>query len=65
MKDFYGIKKKKIKNGLAECGYVVDNVQVNESNRRDLAEYQYNGIMSLAKKYKKNPIEIANELVKI
>lgn len=40
MKDFYGLIEKKIKNGLAECGYVVDNVQVNESNRRDLAEYQ-------------------------
>lgn len=65
MKDFYELIEKKIKNGLAECGYVVDNVQVNESNRRDLAEYQYNGIMSLAKKYKKNPIDIANELVKI
>lgn len=64
MKDFYKIIEEKVQKALKDAGYEAD-VQVNESNRRDLAEYQYNGAMSLAKKYGKNPQLIANEIVEI
>lgn len=64
MKDFYKILEEKVSNALSEAGYEAD-VVVNESNRRDLAEYQYNGAMNLAKKYGKNPQIIANELIEI
>ena len=64
MKDFYKILEEKISNALKVTGYEAE-VQVNESNRRDLAEYQYNGAMSLAKKYSKNPQVIANDIVNV
>jgi len=63
MKKFYKLLEDKIKLSLDKCGYLVDAVVVNESNRPDLGEYQYNGVMGLAKVYHKNPVEIANELV--
>lgn len=53
----------KIKNSLKELDYEVENVTLNPSNRPDLGDYQYNGIMPLAKNYHKNPVLIANELV--
>ena len=65
MKKFYKLLEEKIKSSLDKCGYSVDSVVVNESNRPDLGEYQYNGVMGLAKVYRKNPVEIANELVQV
>ncbi len=65
MKKFYSIIENKIKDALNKCNYQVDNVIVSESNRPDLGEYQYNGIMSLAKIYHKNPVEIASEIVNV
>ena len=65
MKKFYKLLEDKIKNSLDVCGYKVDEVVVNESNRPDLGEYQYNGVMGLAKEYHKNPREIADELLNI
>ena len=65
MKKFYKLLEDKIKNSLDVCGYKVDEVVVNESNRPDLGEYQYNGVMGLAKVYRKNPREIADDLLKI
>jgi len=64
MKKFYKLLEEKISKSLNKCGYNVDNIVVTESNRPDLGEYQYNGAMSLAKTYHKNPVEIANELLK-
>ena len=52
----------KIKDALVKNGYD-DLVVVNFSNRVDLGEFQYNGIMKLAKVYGKNPREIAEEVV--
>ena len=52
----------KIKDALVKNGYD-DNVVVNFSSRLDLGEFQYNGIMKLAKVYGKNPREIAEEVV--
>lgn len=63
VKKFYKIIEEKISTALAITGYKTDMVVVNESNRPDLGEYQFNGIMSLAKIYHKNPIDIANDVV--
>ena len=65
MKKFYSILEDKIKISLEKCGYYINDVVVNESNRPDLGEYQFNGVMNLAKTYHKNPVEIANELVNV
>ena len=48
---------------INECGYDVDNVILESSSRRDLGEFQINVCMSLAKKYGKNPREIAEQIV--
>ena len=65
MKKFYSILENKIAQSLNKCGYNVDNVVVNESNRPDLGQYQYNGVMPLAKLYHKSPLEIANDIVNV
>ena len=65
MKKFYKLLEEKISNSLNTCGYIVEDVIVNESNRPDLCEYQYNGVMALAKKYSKSPVEIANDIVSV
>ena len=45
------------------CGYEASYGKVGISNRPDLCEYQCNGAMAGAKKYKKAPIMIANDVV--
>lgn len=51
-----------LKNILTKLGYE-DDVKLNVSNRPDLGDYQYNGCMKLASLYKKNPRNIAVEIV--
>jgi len=51
-----------IKEIIKKLGYD-DEVILNVSNRPDLGDYQYNGCMKLAGIYKKNPRDIASELV--
>lgn len=53
----------KIKEALTKLGYTTNIVTITPSNRPDLGDYQYNGIMALAKTYHKNPHEIAEELL--
>ena len=48
---------------LSSLGYEIDNVVLESSSRRDLGEFQINCAMSLAKKYGKNPREIAQTIV--
>ena len=48
---------------FASCGFDSSRVKVVESNRPDLCEYQCNGAMACAKKAKKKPIDIANQVV--
>ncbi len=50
-------------NLLSRLGYELDNVVLECSSRRDLGEFQINCAMSLAKKYGKNPREIAQTIV--
>lgn len=47
---------------LDKLGYK-DDVIINVSNRKELGDYQYNGAMKLASVYKKNPRDIAEEIV--
>ena len=63
MKSFYKILEEKIDKAIKDAGYDCENIVVNESNRKDLGQFQFNGIMSLAKKYRENPIEIAKKVV--
>ncbi len=65
MKKFYRLLEDKIYNAIKEAGYDTDSIVVTESDRPDLGEYQYNGIMPLAKLYHRNPVEIANDVVNI
>ena len=60
LKEFEDNLKKIVKNS----GYEIENLYLETSNRRDLGEYQLNDAMQLAKKYHKNPREIAGEIAK-
>lgn len=53
----------KIKESLGKLHYRIDSVVINPSNRPELGDYQYNGVMALAKIYNKKPLEIAEELL--
>ena len=61
--DFIKSQEEKIKEVLNKIGYEVDYVKLNVSNMPELGDYQFNGVMPLAKVYHKNPREIATELV--
>ena len=52
-----------ITNVIKKSGYAVDNVILESSSRRDLGEFQINVCMGLAKKYGKNPREIAESII--
>ena len=52
-----------IKNIIKECGYDVEEVVLNVSSRPEFGDYQYNGVMQLAKQYGRNPREIAQQIV--
>jgi len=56
------VLEKKISEVLTGLGYQ-DEVKLNISNRPDLGDYQYNGAFALAKKYRKSPQVIADEVV--
>ena len=52
-----------LKDVIKNCGYDLDEVTLESSSRRDLGEFQINCAMSLAKKYGKNPRQIAQDIV--
>lgn len=51
-----------IKEVLNDLGYEIDEVKLIKSSRPEFGMYQFNGAMVLAKRYHKNPIDIANEI---
>lgn len=61
------IKKQEeyIKKILIENDYAVESVALIPSARPDLGEYQFNGMMALAKKRGENPVEAANKITEI
>ena len=63
MEKILDLISKKVKDAFEGCGYEASYGKVGISNRPDLCEYQCNGAMAGAKKYKKAPIMIANDVV--
>lgn len=52
-----------VKDNFEKCGYDREYGIVTISNRPDLCQFQCNGALIAAKKYKKAPIQIANEVM--
>lgn len=52
-----------VKSAFEELGYDKETGKVNVSNRPDLCQYQCNGALANAKKHKKAPMVIAQEVV--
>lgn len=65
MSSFIEKQEEYLKKKINECGYEVNEVVLNVSSRPEFGDYQYNGVMSLAKEHHKNPREIANEIVEV
>ena len=55
--------KQYIADALAKASIEVDSINVTEATRPEFGDYQFNGIMPLAKKLKRNPREIAADVV--
>ena len=62
MKNLLEILTEELKKAFEEAGYDTEYAKATVSNRPDLCQFQCNGAMALAKKYKKAPIMIANEV---
>lgn len=65
MKKLLEIITEETSAAFVQCGYDAAYGRVTVSNRQDLCEFQCNGAMAGAKKYKKAPIAIANEVVEL
>ncbi len=63
MKKFIDYITEEMMAAFEKAGYDKDYGKVTISNRPDLCEYQCNGAMAGAKKYKKAPLMIAEEVV--
>ena len=64
MEAFIRIVEKRVERALKECGYE-QSVVLSPSSRPDLGQYQFNGVMSIAKQNRCNPIVIAKKVVSI
>jgi arginyl-tRNA synthetase len=51
-----------LKHIIESLGYKKNNISLNVSSRRGLGDYQFDGVMSLAKENHQNPLIIANEI---
>ena len=51
-----------LQDAFNECGYADITVSVSVSDRPDLCQFQCNSCFICAKKYRKAPIAIANEI---
>ena len=63
MKNIITLLQEKIENAFVECGYDKEYGKVINSNRPDLCEFQCDGALTAAKKYRKAPFIIADEVV--
>ncbi len=63
MSSFIEKQEEYIKSKIKECGYELEEVVLNVSSRPEFGDYQFNGVMGMAKAYGKNPREIAAEIV--
>ena len=62
MKKILELISEEMQQAFEKAGYEKEAGKVTLSNRPDLCEYQCNGAMALAKKYKKAPLMIANDV---
>ena len=62
MKKILDLITGEVTQAFVDCGYDAKYGKVTLSNRPDLCEYQCNGAMAGAKRYKKAPIMIANDV---
>ncbi len=62
MKKILDLITKEVEAAFEAAGYAQELGRVTVSNRPDLCEYQCNGAMAGAKRYKKAPIMIANDV---
>ncbi len=62
MKKFLDLLSNEVGDAFEKAGYEKELGRVTISNRPDLCEYQCNGAMAGAKKYKKAPVMIANDV---
>ena len=62
MKNFLTKQENVIKEVINSLGYKVEEVSLIPSSRKEFGDYQYNGVMSIAKEAHKNPREIAEEI---
>lgn len=65
MKKLLELISEEMRAAFVKAGYDEELGRVTLSNRPDLCEFQCNGAMAGAKKYKKAPIMIANEVAEI
>lgn len=65
MKQMIELLNQEAMSAFGQAGYDESLGRVTLSNRPDLCEYQCNGAMAAAKKYKKAPIMIANDVVAV
>ena len=61
--DFIKEQELKLKEIIKESGYEIEKVALVPSSRPDLGQYQFNGVMELAKINKMNPRIIADSIV--
>ena len=62
IEDIAGTYHNRYERSIAKAGYDEELAKVTLSNRPDLCEYQCNGAMAGAKKYKKAPFVIAEDV---
>ena len=62
MKSLIDILSDELRKAFEKAGYDTEYAKATVSNRPDLCEFQCNGAMALAKKYKKAPIMIASDI---
>ena len=63
MDNFIRKQEKKLKKIIISCGYEIDDVNLVVSSRPDLGQYQFNGVMQLAKQKRENPRLIATKIL--
>lgn len=62
MKNYLTKMENKIKKVINDLGYNVDSIDLIPSSRKEFGDYQYNGVMAIAKILGKNPRDIAIEI---
>ena len=62
MKNFLSKMENKIKEIIDSLGYDADSVELISSSRKEFGDFQYNGVMAIAKSLGKNPRDIATEI---